>query len=131
MLRTNSKQARENIRTYIIEHFDPCGYDLDTTPETFPEIAAAILDTFRSEKPYSDKYIYRYGLSEQAVFTEWCAGLPSIIDTCYYYNRSAVDDLAAILEESDTEKARYNERDAEKLLTYLIYRELLKGAASK
>ena len=47
--------------------------------------------------------------------------------TGYYYNRSAVDDLAGILEETDAEKARYNEQDAEKLLTSLIYRELMKG----
>ena len=50
-----------------------------------------------------------------------------MIDTCYFYNRSAVDDLGEILEETDEEKAKYNERQAEDLLTWLIYRELLKG----
>lgn len=131
MLKTNSKKARENIRAYIVEHFEPCGYDLDPAPVTFPEIAAAILDTFAHEKPYSTKYIYRAGLSDEKVFMDWAAGLPSILDTCYYYNRSAVDDLGAILEETPEEKARYSESDAERLLTHLIYRELIKGRDAK
>ncbi len=130
MLKTNSKQAREHIRAYIVERFDASSYT-DTPPESWPEIAAFILDTFAHEKPYSTKYIYRAGLSDEKVFADWCAGLPSILDTCYYYNRSAVDDLAAILEESESEKARYSESDAEKLLTHLIYRELLKGRKTK
>lgn len=128
MLKTNSKKARENIRTYIMEHFDPSNYDLKHTPETFEETARVILDTFESEKYYHLEYIKAKGISMQSVFAEWCAGLPSILDTCYYYNRSAVDDLAKILEESETEKNRYKESDAEALLTNLIYRELLKGA---
>lgn len=127
MLKTNSKKARENIRAYIIINFDPTNYDITKAPESWPEIAAFILDTFRSEKYYSLEYMQSAGLSEQAVFAEWAAGLPSVLDTCYFYNRSAVDDLAGILEESKSEKARYTESDAEKLLTYLIYRELLKG----
>lgn len=66
-------------------------------------------------------------MTEQERFEEWAAGLPSILDTCYYYNRSAVDDLGAILEETDSEKARYSEQQAETRLTYLIYRELVRG----
>ena len=65
------------------------------------------------------------------LFTDWTSGLPSVIDCLYYYNRSAVDDLAAILEETDSEKAQYSEQQAESLLTYLLYRELVKGAATK
>lgn len=127
MLKTNSKKARENVRAYIIVNFDPTNYDLKKAPESWPEIAAFILDAFRSEKYYSLEYMQRAKLSEQTVFAEWAAGLPSVLDTCYFYNRSAVDDLAGILEESESEKPRYSESDAERLLTYLIYRELLKG----
>lgn len=43
---------------------------------------------------------------------------------CYYYNRSAVDDLGEILEETDEEKAKYSEQQAEELLSRLIYREM-------
>lgn len=127
MLKTNSKKARENIRAYIIVNFDPTNYDLTKAPESWPEIAAFILETFRSEKYYSLEYMQRAKLSEQKVFTEWAAGLPSVLDTCYFYNRSAVDDLGAILEESENEKAKHSEYDAEICLTHLIYRELLEG----
>lgn len=72
-----------------------------------------------------------YRNNEFAAFADWCAGLPGVLNTCYYYNRSAVDDLGAILEETSEEKARYTEEQAEKTLTTLIYRELKKGAAQK
>ncbi len=123
MLKTNSKQARQNVQAYIMERFDGCNYEIET-PATFPATAAIILDTFRSEKPAEGGYSR---MSEAERFTEWAAGLPSILDTCYYYNRSAVNDLGAILEETAQEKARYSEAQAETLLTSLIYRELVRG----
>jgi hypothetical protein len=67
-----------------------------------------------------------YNHIEYNAFIDWCAGLPSVIDTCYYYNRSAVHDVGEILEQTQNERARYTESDAEKLLTYLIYREIKK-----
>lgn len=127
MLKTNSKKARENIREYIVEHFDASNYT-DDPPKAWPEIAAFILETFQNEKYYSTKYMYRVMLSDERVFIDWCQGLPSVLDTCYYYNRSAVDDLGAILEESESEKAKYTETAAEAMLTRLIFRELMKGA---
>ena len=124
MLRTNTKKARENVRAYIVDGFTPENYT-DTAPQEWPEIAAFILDVFRSEKPGIGAYAR---MSEQERFTDWASGLPSVIDCGYYYNRSAVDDLGGILEETETEKARFDESKAENLLTYLIYRELTKAA---
>jgi len=83
------------------------------------------------EKFYSPEYQSRKGYTNEQVFIDWAQGLPSVLDTCYYYNRSAVDDLGAILEQSAREKAQYTEAEAEQLLTHLIYRELKKGAAEK
>lgn len=123
MIRTNSRQARQNVQAYIINHFDGCNYDIET-PSTFQETAAVILSIFRSEKPAEGSYSR---MSEGERFADWASGLPSILDTCYYYNRSAVDDLGAILEETAEEKARYSEAQAETLLTSLIYRELVRG----
>ena len=124
MLRT--KKAIGNIRAYIMDNFTPENYT-DNPPKDFPEVAAFILDTFRKEK-MSD---FRYrNCNEFAAFTDWCQGLPSVLDTCYCYNRSAVDDLGAILEETAEEKARFTEAEAERRLTWLIYRELGKGAAA-
>ena len=126
MLRTNSKKAAENIRAYIVDNFTPENYT-DTPPQDWPEIAAFILDTFRSEKYWCPQDARYYHGSEVAAFADWCAGLPSVLDTCYFYNRSAVDDIGTILEETEQEKARYTEQQAEQLLTSMIYRELQKG----
>lgn len=123
-LRTNSKKAIENIKKYVVDHY--CPWDYENAPETddFNTIAAVILDTFKAE------YINDYNRREnrQELFARWASGLPGILDTCYYYNRPAVDDLGKILEESDTEKAKYSESAAADMLTYLIYREITKAA---
>ena len=120
MLKTNSKQARENVREYIINHFNPDGYDFSGDASDFATVSKFIMDQFENEKP-------RNRGNRQEIFVEWFDGLPSVLDTCYYYNRSAVDDLGAILDETDAEKARYTEQKAEELLTRLIYAELCKA----
>lgn len=125
MLRTNSKKAKENIKDYIINNFNPVNYSpLFDHVNDFSGIASAIMETFEDEY-LKHNIAYKSGrVSKQTMFVEWCSGLPSIIDTCYFYNRSAVDDLGMILEESEAEKARYTEPEAETMLTRLIYREL-------
>ena len=60
------------------------------------------------------------------VFKNWAQGLALGQLFCYYYNRSAVDDLAEILEENETEKLKYSEKEAEEMLTNLIFREIVK-----
>ena len=126
MLKTHSKKARENIKQYIMDQFTPEGFT-ETPPGDWEGIAAFILENFRAEK-YSrpeDRRYYRN--NEPAAFTDWAQGLPSLLDTCYYYNRSAVDDLGDILEETEEEKARFTDEKAAYLLTALIYRELTRG----
>ena len=125
MLRT--KKAIGNIRAYIMDNFTPENYT-DNPPKDFPEVAAFILDTFRKEKMSDFRY---HNCNEFAAFTDWCQGLPSVLNTCYYYNRSAVHDLGAILEETADEKERFTEAEAERRLTWLIYRELSKGASKR
>ena len=126
MLKTNSKQARENIKQYIIENFTPENYT-DNPPQEFEQIAAFILDCFRSEKYHLPEDFRYYHNNEKAAFADWSSGLPSVLDTCYYYNRSAVEDVKNILEETDAEASKYNEQQAEELLTSLIYRELTRA----
>ena len=125
MLRT--KKAIGNIRAYIMDNFTPANYT-ENPPKDFPGVAAFILDTFRKEKMSDFHY---HNCNEFSAFTDWCQGLPAVLDTCYYYNRSAVDDLGRILEETAEEKARFTEEEAERRLTWLIYRELGKGAAKR
>lgn len=129
-MKTTTREARQNIRQYILDHFDPCGYDF-TGPCSFPNVARFILSVHAEEKAYSPEYQSRKGYTNEQVFIDWAQGLPSVLDTCYFYNRSAVDDLGEILEQSEREKAQYSEREAELMLTHLIYRELKRGAAEK
>lgn len=126
MLKTNTKQARENIKKYIVSIYDEtvdysnCG--IDTNKKDFEDIKEVIKTIFNLEVGH---YRSRQ-IGEYKAFFEWCQGLPSIIDTCYYYNRSAKDDLGNILEETEEEKARFTEEQAEERLTHLIYKELFR-----
>lgn len=123
-LRTNSRKARENMRQYILDNVDFNGYMMPYIEKTnFPKIARNLLLIFKAEKCYEIEKNY----NESIVFLDWTQGLPSVLDCCFWYNRSAVDDLGAILEETEEEKARYNEEDAGLLLVKLIYRELVIG----
>ena len=125
MLRTNSKKAKENIRNYIINNFSPENHT-DTPPTEWHEIAVFIFDTFRNEKYHSIEDYRYYKGNEWKAFLDWCQGLPSVIDTCYFYNRSAVEDLGNVLEQTETERSKYEESAAENLLTLLIYNEITK-----
>ena len=125
MLKTNSKKARENIHNYIIDNFDGANYT-DTPPTEWHEIAVFIYECFRSEKWNCKQDFQYYRNNEWKAFLDWCSGLPSVIDTCYFYNRSAVEDLGNILEETEQERKQYEESAAENLLTMLIYNEIRK-----
>ena len=123
MLKTNSKKALENIRAYVMDNFTPENYDLEPSND-FATAAKVIYNCFIDEKSGTNDW---GRVSESVIFADWCAGLPSIFNTCYYYNRSAVDDLGEILEETEEEKEKYTQTEAEKLLTALIYREIKKA----
>ena len=122
MLRTNSKKVREKIRVYIQEGFDPeyC----DSNPGTYPEICRAILAEFQRVKGHE----FSRRVSRQELFEDYLQGLPSILNSMYYYNVSAVDLVGGILEETKEEREKFTESQAAHLMTYLIYSELLKGA---
>lgn len=139
MIKSNSKQAKQNIREYIVKRFDGTNYTPDfdyitqaqadmaagrRNVDIFSMVAHAIAETFYSEKLRFDNRYKAGRITRYDLFEDWCSGLPSILDTCYYYNRSAVDDLAAILNETNDEKSKYSETQAEKRLTQLIYREI-------
>ena len=119
MLRTNSKQACENVRMYIIQH---CNLE-DNSYIDFDEVCYSILSQATRElKGWNHGTDISY-----KEFEYWCQGLPAILDTTYYLSR-ARDVLGDILEEAPEEKVKYKESDAERVLTTLIYRELCKGS---
>ena len=123
MLKANSKKAKENLCNYIAAYYTGENYDLTPT-EDIHEIARNILNAFESEKYYSYEYAMRHNMSRLDVFEDWCRGLPSIFDCGFVYNRSAIKDLGDILEESEAERNRFTEEQAEDLLIRLIFRTL-------
>ena len=125
MLKTNSKKARENIKNYIVENFTPENHT-DTPPTEWHEIAVFIYETFKEEKWNCSENFRYYRNNEWKAFLDWCSGLPSVLDTCYFYNRSAVEDLGTVLEETEQERKQYEELTAENILTMLIYNEIKK-----
>ena len=118
MIKSNSKKAIENIKKYVVSWYDP------NETGDFSEVASVIFDKFMNEYARGN----RRRINRQDLFVEWAAGLPCNGLFCFWYNREAVDDLGAILEESETEKARFTEDQAETYLTKLIYREIVKFA---
>ncbi|RHP47027.1 hypothetical protein [Clostridium sp. AF32-12BH] len=127
MLKTNSKKVHENVKKYILANFDPCNSEEFAALENTNDIKAAcnaIYNTFKAEKAPVGAYAT---MTERERFIDWCSGLPSILDTCYYYNRSAIDDLAKILEETEEESKGYGESQAEDLISYLLYHEIKKN----
>lgn len=130
MLRTNSKAAREAVRAYILEDLEYLAERYpERTFETFEDAARAIWEAFQSEeKHYLTDPNWRRRMTEQDIFEDWASGLALGGLFLYYYNVSAVDLLGDILQETQTERNKYSEQDAERLLTYLIYAEVTKAA---
>lgn len=123
-LKTNSKAAKANLYFYIRQHV----IHLIEAGEnaTMKDIYSFIWERFTIEKSYAFKpeYIKAYKVNYQDIFEEWAQGLP--LDGLFtYYLHNAVNTLAIILEESENERSRYTETQAEKLLTSLIYREVI------
>lgn len=126
MLRTNSKKARENLMQYIRD------WDMDylqerdehlTDDATDDEVCKLIYRIFKSETDGDNRRI-----SVMELFYDWAQGLALGGLFCYYYNRSAVEDLGNILEETEEERNMYTEELAEKLLTHMIYSEVTRRA---
>ena len=130
MLRTNSKTVKERIRNYIVENIDRdyieevTGKEVDSLD--YSEIKAALRSIVFEEMEKHHCLKGRQG--KYYFFKEWASGLPSALDTTYYYNISAVDLLGDILEETEEERNRYTEMQAEEMLTKLLFREIYNGA---
>lgn len=122
MLRSTNKKVLEKIQAYIINGVDHEYFNLEADPD-FNTVCKLILSACQNEKQYC-----RYN-SDFEMFKDWAQGLPTAFNTGYYYNISAVDLLADWLEETDSEKAKFKESTAEEKITWLLYRELRKGAA--
>ena len=131
MIRTNSKEAKEALKNYIMSNYDGTGYDAGTPEaeaQTFEEMALVILADVKRVNGYEVKRSRSY--TWQDAFHDWASGLPSLLDTTYHYNKSAVEILGDILKETEDERNKYTEDEAEKMLDRLLYRELFAVASS-
>lgn len=133
MLKTNSKKVIEKVRKYCVDSWNDHaeGEGLPTV-ESFEAASTEILKScineqlgFEKEKRL-DFLKHYYSNSFFAAFEDWCQGLPSVLDTCYYLHR-AVDQLGDWLEETQEERERFSESEAEQKITYLLFRELTKN----
>ena len=130
MLKTNSKAVKQKIRAYIIEHFNAYYYPdnkdyIDQELKDEKAIFCYIVKTIKKEKSHDIKRNYNF-LSYE-IFKDYCQGLPSVLN-CDYYVKPAVNLLGDILEQTNEERNKYNEEQAEELMTRLLYRELVEWA---
>lgn len=129
MLKSNCKIVRDRIRAFIlsaenVEEFAPEG----TPNETYNDKARAIYaDFMRWYNGYPINHTNR-AQNLQEAFHDWTGGLPAILDPEYRYRICAIDMLGDILEETPAERAKYTECEAEKMLSYLIFREISREA---
>lgn len=125
-IKTNSKQARENLTRYIL---DWSVDDIEESnewaakeggrvydPESPADVADYILAEFRRGTAEWERIQY----GQRAAFFEWTGGLPMGGLFCFRYNRSAKADVAEILEETETERDRFSEEEAEHFLADAI-----------
>lgn len=124
MLKSNSREVRQKIREYITSWFHYCDFENYNKVELvdFSDIATVILSDF---KRVTDNDYYTKTMTCQERFIDWLSGLPSMIDTDYLLGTDAARNLlASWLEESETEKNRFSETDAERMIGKLLFREL-------
>lgn len=119
MLKTNSKKLKVKIEDYLKDGWND--YILDNPELANLEYKEGIKKIFEIEKPKKNIYgqiIYKNNYER---FKDWMGGLCSAIYSNYYYNISAVDLVGDLLEQTQEERNKYNESQAEELMTRLLY----------
>lgn len=139
MLKTNTKQVSNKVENYIISNFknlqqEQPEYKYDhlhtiasVNADNYAEVCNAINYIFFCELLEHDCRWNAGRLTRYDAFTEWCQGLPAALN-CKYYLHSACDLLGEWLEETEEEKKKFTERQAEEKITYLLYREINRHA---
>ena len=135
MLKTNSKKAREHVMQYIKDasseyYIEDCGAPADLTDA---DLCRLIIQDFEEQWSHELKYnaCRVRPLSRQELFMEWGRGLTAggLLD--FSNHCTAVQELGDILEETEAERSKYTEEQAEYLLNYLIFREVTKKATEQ
>lgn len=142
MLKTNSKKAINNIWAYLEGFINIINEELiayhpewnyltagNIEKDNREILATVIYKEFIIEKVDGNKEYKAGRVSKQDLFKDWAQGLAMCGIFDYYLYREETNPvriLGDILEETETERNRYNEDQAAELLTNLIYREVLK-----
>ncbi len=126
MLRTNTNKAMANTMEYLKQDTDYLVNEYDYTGTTEKDFANFIYDTFYDEKIKNIKsgYLARYSMYD--LFEDWGKGLALGCTFDYFVRPTAKEILAEILEETEEEKNRYTEAQAENMLTKMIYKTIKK-----
>ena len=123
MLKTNSKEVMNRIKKKIM-------YSYEAAEEYYTfEICKDILNMFYIEKLHLDNRYKAGRISKSDLFMDWMQGLPTafpVADDIFLH--SAVDFLGDLLDETEEEKQRFTDEQAEKRSVCLLYRELEKNA---
>lgn len=116
MLKTNSKKAKENLKAYIITAWE---YENPETARPWEAVKLDIIESFYFQVYRSE---YEKKQPRYDAFKGWLQGLPHGLGD--HYLCTAVDDLANILDETETERNRFTEDQAEEKLTRMIYNSI-------
>ena len=117
MLKTNSRQAIENIRCYIMASWN---IEPGEEERTWKETKEDIMKSFISQA-YNSEYERRQ--NRQEAFKNWLCGLPRGLGD--HVLCKGIETLRKILEETTEEANRFSEAQAQEELSYLIYREVI------
>jgi hypothetical protein len=115
MLKTNSKQVKAKVRGYILANFIYEDQPHETESETLDLVARCFI-----EAEYSSGYQRSQNLQE--AFIWWLQGLPCGLGDWYLCR--AVDLVGDWLEQTTEERNQYSEQQAERLASYLVFKEV-------
>ena len=135
MLKSNSKKAREHVMQYVQDacseyYIEDCGAPADLTDA---DLCRLIIQDFEEQWSHELKHnaCRVRPLSRQELFMEWGRGLTAGGLFAFFYHCTAVQVLGDILEETEAERSKYTEAQAENYLCYLICREVTKKATEQ
>lgn len=133
MLKTNSKTVNEKLKNIILSTYENdleyYTWDGKEAKKDYAGICSDILTAFFEEKVKYDNRYKAGRISKQDLFLDWMQGLPSAFSfACDIFLSSSNDIVAGLLEQTETEKSKYDEEASEKLIVWLLYRELTKHA---
>ena len=117
MLKTNSRQAKENLKSYIMTAWN---LEPEEQGRTWEETREAIKESFYFQAYRSE---YERKQNKQEAFKNWLSGLPHGLGD--FFLCQAVEDLGNILNQTEAERNKYTEDQANESLAYLIYREVM------